>query len=563
MPYYPEPLPLNETDHINDTHADARQQKTCSSHTAGRSRHNTGYAEEVQDSSSPQTRRPHKRARVDTPPKSKNIHAAPSSRDMMPPPTKPISKPMSRMKSVRNFIPTSVRQRFSSKGKGKSSSAQQAVQLPGSDVQMYENGYCEPVDPPSQPSSDRARPPTRHGGEQGLYMSGALPIENSQQVTSACPAHSLPSVGLKSGGAEFTFRSASPIKLQEHHSDTLPTQPSYIRLMDGLDNDPTLNLGLQDPRSRTSDQTYRNTQISQRGEENHGEGQARKHRASEHAYDNRPLHRDIAQSHGYRHPDSLRSHLPDASMGNAHDGSAINPVTPGPSRFRPTQEVDNVVSPFFGSSNRNPPQFSRTSVAERQHSTIRSNNYPSHRQREPEPESVQTPRTVWQGGHSLNGLSFFNSPLNKRNEPIEWRHEGRPSEYIAKSQQPFVSRNVNSRGFIRRPDDDRSPYVHDSSYGSLERPFCSRQPPVQPHSTIPFQPFSRASHSRAAPPSSAMPPIVRGSNRFPVHPSPLLMGLERAGVRSSGASYTQIPGNTIATPVMNLFTGSGRRSVRR
>jgi hypothetical protein len=569
MPFYPEPLPLDEEGFLNESRpnalqaspsalrADALQQATISSHTASRSVHNVGYAEDLGESSSPQTYRPHKRPRVDTPFRPKNANAAPSSRDKMPPPSKTIS----RMRSVRNFLPASVRQRFSSRGKVVVSQVSPPARMHGSDVQMFKNVYCEPVDPPAQPSSGRGRPPTRHGAQQEPYMSGALPVENIQQVALVGPAQSLHCIGPNSNGAEFTFRSMSPMKLDDHRSSKLPTQPSYLRLMDGLSNDTRLNLGLQDPRGRAPDQMSRTTQVAQRSDASYRGRASRQHDASSYSYGSQSPRKGTSPSPGYHHLGSLRSHKSDASMGDTRNRGSWNPTTPAPARFRPTQEVENVVSPFFKSSNCNPPQFSRASVAERHISITRSNDYPSHQQWEPELGPESTSKFDWREGRSLNGLSFFNSPLNERNEPINLRHEERSLEYASQTQRHH-SRNVTSKGFIRRPDHD-SPYTYDSSYRTVEKPSYSSQQHVQRHPAIPSQSFSRTSHSCALPPPTATHTIVRVRNRSPARAHSNLTGLERAGVRSSRVLHTPNPDNTCATPVTNVFAGSGRRAVRR
>ena len=533
IPDYPDPLPFEEY-RSNDPYPRVGQQMTSTSHTVDRSVHNKGYADGADESSSPQTSRPHKRARIDTSPRSRNIHAAPSSRDLMPPPP----KTMSRMASVRNLIPKPVRQRFSSKGKGKATKPSTPVQIPGSDVQMSEGGYDEPVEPLAPSSSARD---TRHGTQQGPYMSGALPVGYTQPATSIDTAQLATSVGHHRSGTEFTFRSASPIKLDTNRPDKLPTQPSYIRLMDGLSSDTGLNLGLQDPRIHTSDQIHHESQIAASSEHDGGEGPSRQHRGSQR-----------------NDRSSLRFRLSNAFIGNTRDRGAVDPVTPVPSRSRSTQEVENVVSPFFGNRDRNSLLYPRVPNAERHDSMIRSNGYPLHRQRKLDLEPP--PPTSWREGRSLNGLSFFDSPLNKWNETIEWRHARKPSEKPLQSQR-YHSRNLNSRGFIKRPDDGL-PFENDRHSSTLERPF-SQQHPVQFHSTNPSQFSSHASHSRAAPPKSATHSNIHHRIQSPVHANTHLVDLERAGVRSSRASHILHSGRTSSTPVTNLFTGSGRRTIRR
>ncbi|KAF2690634.1 hypothetical protein K458DRAFT_354819 [Lentithecium fluviatile CBS 122367] len=548
IPNFGEPLPLDTEGNFDGggtSHPGVEQQHTASSHTVGSSAHNTGHAEEVAGSSSPQTSRPKKRIRTDSSSRPNNIHAAPSSRDLMPPP----SKPLSRMRSVRKLIPSTIRKKFS----GSKANRIAAVDAAEPDVQMFGNGYWETVDPPAQPSSDRERPPSRHGDgtPQGPpCMSGALPVENAQQTRYASEMQPLSNVDLSPGQAEFTFRSPSPIKMDGTQANRIPAEPSYIRLMDGLGRDNGLNLGLQDPRGRSSNQTHQTTQVARSSGTEHDQASAGGQQTSGYAS---PMHTLPT----YSHADSLRSYPANTFANQSDERARVDPVTPASIRHqRPAQEVDQVVSPFFRSSSRYSPQYSRSQVAERQNSMIHSSGYLYHQQPEPLAQGD------WRGRRSLNGLSFFDSPLNQRNEPIERRYERRPTQYITIPQK-HQPRNLDSRGFITRSHDSRSPCVINHSYNSFDRSLNSRQQPVHPQPAIPFPSFSRASQSRAAPPPSAMPSIVSSRSRSPIRNSSQLQGLEQTGVRSSRPSHTHISGNTFSTPARTLFSSSGRRSIRR
>jgi hypothetical protein len=521
------------------------QQNTASSHTAGRSAHNTGYAEEVGETPSPQTRRPHKRLRIDSPATSKNLHAAPSSRDLMPPPPKSIS----RMRSVRNIFPT-IRKKFSN---GKPSPLPRHPHPVNSDVQMYENGYWEAVSASDQPSSDQDRPPARHDTQRNSpYMTGALPIENHEQTLYTRELQSRADGEPNDSRAEFTFRSPSPIKMIRH-SNTLPTEPSYIRLLDDLGHDSGLNLGLQDPRGDTCQQIYASTPTAQRGGDGRRDDQP--WRLSNDTPNQSPLR--VPSSQTYRQPNIRKSRPVNVSSRNTPNRMPINPVTPAPARFqRPAQEVDQVVSPFFGNTHHSPIQYIRAPVAERKDSMIPSNGYLYRRQPQ------LTEQADWRRGRSLNGLSFFDSPLNDRNEPIERRHEARQSEYIAPPQQ-YQRRNFYSRGFNTRPENIRSPYANNGSYDSFDKSYRTCQQPVHSRSVIPFPSFDRTSQSRAAPLPSATNAFISNRVRSPIRNKSRLNGLERAGVRSSRMSHRSIPGNAFPTPGRTVFSSSGRRSIRR
>lgn len=532
IPPFPDELPFEQNATPENLNANAEQQIPASSHTVGRSAQNTGYAEELGDRSSPQTGRPSKRARINSPPRTNNPNA-PSSRDLMPPP----SKTLSRMKSVRKFIP-SIRQRFS---RSKPARLSPAMQELSSDVQMYENGYCEAVDPPDQLSSERERPPARHGTDAqngGPYMSGALPVEPLPQAEAVVERQPLPNAGMQSG--DFTFRSLSPIKLDQPQAQTLPVEPSYIRLMDGLGKDCGLNLGLHDPRLGPS-QAYGSTPAAVTRDNNNAGGQGVTYHQSMRASSPQvPRHVEAQDAYPTGHYHAM-----------THN-QAIEPVTPAPSRFRPAPGIENVVSPFFGSHVYDSARIPRTSMTERQNSTPRSNAY-----RFREPKFGEN----WSTGRSLNGLSFFDSPLNDRNEPIEPGYRGRRLDSVA--PQRYQSRNVDARGFIVRPGGEPSARASEGIYGSVGRSSVQQPPLYPPGGPVSFRAFSRASRSRPALASSATGSLEREYRGSPIRASRQWSGLERAGVRSSRASHGSFGGNTSATPVRTLFSRSGRRSVRR
>lgn len=542
IPNQKEPFPLDENGKFmadSSGFPETRLQKTTPSRTAG-------YTEGAGVSSSPQEQRPLKRQRVESPLQGHNAHAPPTSRDLMPPPTKPLS----RMKSMRKIIPT-LRKKFSS---GRASPAPFSNHASDPDVQMYDDGHWEAVDAPTQPSSDRERPPTRHGYRQETpYMSGALPVECPRQPTASQEYQLLPGVGMRNENAEFTFRSQSPVKMTPQGSSGLPTERSYIRLMDGLSRETGLDLGLQDPRGSIDSQhpsTHQHRQIAD-AQQSHVETNGAKRRNRGYAF----LHQspDNAPSSLYAHPGHLRSN-PTDNFTRAHNSVSINPVTPAPARFhRPVEEVDNVVSPFFKSSNRNSQVFSRPGVAEREDSHNHCGAY-----RFPRPRATE-PQGDWHEPRGLNGLSFMNSPLNERNEPIEYRVERRATEYMA-TPRHYLARNIDSRGYITRPEPGRSPFLNDSAYGSFNRPY-SRKASIHSQSAIPFPSFGRSSQSRAGRLPPTMPSIV--SSRSPARSRPQWDNLERVGVRSSHHSQAHIPGISFTTPSRDSFSSTGRRSVRR
>ncbi|KAL1797313.1 hypothetical protein ACET3X_003919 [Alternaria dauci] len=222
----------------------AKLRTTASSHTAGRSAHTTGRLGTASSSSFIQ--RPLKRQRLDSPLPNKMQIDPPSSRDAMPPPP----KPMSRMQSMRKMLP-SFRKKSST---GRSNPIVGDAFEDNDDVQMYDNAHWRDA------GADRR---SGHDGFRGETpcMSGALPVEQSFQVSDPRDSQPLPSTGLYDNQSDFTCRTSSLVKSDKqangHRPVHLPTERSYIRLMDGLSSDNGVELGLKDPRMQpnTTDRT--------------------------------------------------------------------------------------------------------------------------------------------------------------------------------------------------------------------------------------------------------------------------------------------------------------------
>ncbi|KAF2118004.1 hypothetical protein BDV96DRAFT_489107 [Lophiotrema nucula] len=549
--YDKEPYPFDANgnilaEYIGDNSMSAK--RGASSHTAGRSAHTSGNAEE-DEASSPQTR-PRKRPRQASGQIGQNIHAIPrangrgESRDLMPPP----KKPLSRMRSIKKLIP-SMRKRFSH---GRSSPAVNINEASSADVQMYDatDGHWETVGEPV---------PFTSGGtdHEAPYMTGGLPTGHPPRPTLS---------------PDPQIYRPPPQSIPRQHAN-LPSAPSYIRLMDDLAADTGFNLQLQDPRQTP----HRYPQQAPRGEDqtdpqpaqtidasNENEATVQKRWSLGHAF----LHQSpngVAEP-TYQHPDPLRSNpasdsyqFPIARVREPAYEPSMAPVTPAPPRLHQSEaRVESVVSPFFKSSNHNSQVYSRAGVAERGDSSIPSDAYRYQR-----PRMVGVPADYHEP-RSLNGLSFFRSPLNQRNERIDYDSMYTRPEPAQRTQQHYPARNLNSRGFIKRPETGRSPWANDSADGSSfgGHRFYSQQA-GQSQSAVPFPSFVRPSHSRAAPLPSAMPSSL-ATSRSPARTSRAQYdNLAHVGVRSSRASYGHVPGNTFVTPSRNLFSGASRRSVRR
>lgn len=576
LAYDKDPYPFDENDDVSMDYSDLptrSPRQVISSHTAGRSPC-TGYSEKEAMSHNLQSR-PLKRQRVDSPLPEKNIHAPPPlsrdvasplrSRDMMPPPTSrdmmpPPKKPLSRMKSMKKLFPT-IRKKLSH---GRYSSTSNGNRISeGGDVQMYDDKHCGRVERPSEHETSynhsNERSPTRFKNrDESPYMTGALPVGHAPRLTDSPLPQLRSSVGHQSEQGDFKFRVPSPIKQLDSQQHGLPTERSYIRLMDGLSHDARLELGLQDPRSSAFRpdqrlQQHRQTKDTDGSPSRSLQTDGRNRWGSGHA-----LLRQSPKGAAYDHPDPLRSNPTNYIMAPRNEPS-MAPITPVPRRFQqPAPSGDSVVSPFFESDSRNARRYPRARDAERESSSIRSTNSQYQRSR-------ATPIQVdWHEPRSLNGLSFFNSPRNMEYEPIEYRHESPLYSVPPQQQYPvYHSRYLNSRGFITRSDIQQSPYGNDSAYGSsLERPSYSRQARGPGQHTVPSIPFNRPSHSRAAPLPSAMPSTV-STKRSPIRTSRSQWNtLASTGVRSS-RQMESTPSNSFMTPSRIIFDSSGRRSTRR
>ncbi|KAG9197913.1 hypothetical protein G6514_000752 [Epicoccum nigrum] len=216
-----------------------------SSHTAGRSANTSGYVPKSQE-------RPLKRQRVDSPlPHDMQIDA-PSSRDIMPPP----AKPLSRMRSVRGLLPTIRKKLTSSRSSPKDARNSSGKERP----------YRKKINSPGNQPTDQ-----KHWGN------GSEPHNDERNSRTEVPcnfptqrystqSHGMGLAGAKANIAEFSFRAQSPVKMLDRTSRgpvQLPNEPSYLHLMDGLSYDNGIKLDLKDPRIDTGDEQRVNTITTQ------------------------------------------------------------------------------------------------------------------------------------------------------------------------------------------------------------------------------------------------------------------------------------------------------------
>jgi hypothetical protein len=472
----------------------------------------------------------------------------------MPPP----KKPLSRMRSVRNIFP-SLRKKF---GVGRSTPSQEPEYSNGEDVAMYED---EQWDDPAQDSMGFDQASARHDHRHdALYMSGALPVERSSHITDSRGTQLLSSIGVDNEKPDFKFRAPSPVKVSQrgsnHQPVQLPTEPSYIRLMDGLSHDNQMELRLRDPRDENSNQqpAHSSQQFPSYGQNGRREENVISHEGWKAGHGSHQQSTNGPYFAAGTQLNNASFARADRSYNGPLQNRSLNPITPTPRRQQqqPSQHVESVVSPSLENSSHVISRLSKHRIAEPQGSSNRSVAYQSPRSR------MEDPGTRWREPPGLNGLSFFDSPVISSDQPAHYGHHRQQFDRPPPSRH-YQSRNLNSSGFITRPEAGRSPFFRDSAYGSpRERPTpYSRQQRMQSRAGIPFPSINRSSFPRASQIPLAMPSIVSG--RSSVRTQPQWQGLQRMGVRSSRYEFSSISGNSFANLSGNPFPGTGRRSVRR
>lgn len=565
MPNFNGPFTIDEDDELaedNGSHTSMHIKNTGSSHTVGRSAHDTGFGEGVEEEvlTNAQYQRPLKRTRVESPATGSNIHAAPSGRDMMPPP----SKPLSRMRTIRKIIPN-LRNKLTN---GRSSEVSEPKIAGDSDVQMYCDGHWGSFNDSLQTDEVDQRPSIRHDPDSdGVYMSGALPVDDDRPVDPPTHSRFLSDLGIHSNESNFTFKSPA-LGSSAPRSRNLPSEPSYIRLLDGLGDSSGLELGLKDPRYRDhghSPISHQMKQVMHRNQPDNGLAQRRmgldppQLQMQTHQNQWNFGHAFLQQSPINAKPTSTYGQSPQGRDGSsqvmiptAHGRTSVNPMTPAPARpHRPADEVDHVVSPFFGSSSHRSQPFTRSQFAEYDISSSRSGAYQSN-------HNKHSMDTDWREPRTLNGLSFLETPVNQRNERIEWKGESRPFEFVAVSPQQR-RRNINSRGFLTRVDAGVSPYGHKRMIGSFDR--------------VALQPAHHQSDLKAVIPSSSRPLRSRTARLPSAIPSTICRSSaplraqrevrDMPGVRGGQQYRPRASSFTITSPVKPAYTHVRRRVIQR
>ncbi|KAF2662195.1 hypothetical protein K491DRAFT_282683 [Lophiostoma macrostomum CBS 122681] len=255
------------------------------------------------------------------------------SRDEMPPPP----KPPSRFGSVKKAF-NSLRKRDPNE-RATSALGFSTNQGTGQNTQVHDQGSWK------QFGNQSANTFTGQGFKRSETprMTGALPVESVGKSPKRF------SIGRNVSGSkgQFTFR--SPIQFTRSETNALPNEPSYMRIMDGLDQDERMDLGLNDPRQNdltSNHYTHQNTVVNQ-SSASRDDGTGKKRFSLGHPF----LHqspqdpKDIARAH----PHPLRSNpVTQADIDMLNEVSA-NPVTPTPHRIKKStlpEDEDSVDAAF-------------------------------------------------------------------------------------------------------------------------------------------------------------------------------------------------------------------------
>lgn len=338
-----------------------------SSHTAGRSAHAAGYPFNSHE-------RPQKRQRVDSPlPPNMQIDT-PSSRDMMPPPAKPLSQ----MRSVKALIPN-IRKKFMG-----NRSSPKDVRRNGDEVHTFTQMH---VRTPRTGQGDQREALGRSDTYNVKHLQTPIPL-----MSGALPpgelAGKLRVFGARETGADasqFSFRASSPVKINTRRSKTqaeqFPTEASYLNLMDGLSYDNGIDFSIKDPRDNVSGgydiyNTTTHSDSPQQYQHGRGESLSQQYRSVGSAF----LHGSSANS-----PRQLNGQQCSPSPANpkgfftrAHYDSSVGVANPNfPQHQQPVDQAQNVVSSFFGRRQHDAPTMPRPSNTETQTSSHPSVAFPS------------------------------------------------------------------------------------------------------------------------------------------------------------------------------------------
>lgn len=529
---------LHEIESIAGTYVedDGRIQESQLDYTVGRSAHTTGHHSSPHD-------RPLKRQRVDSPLPSDMQIDIPSSRDMMPPP----AKPLSRMRSVRGLLPK-MRKKFSS-----NHSSQRGPQINGDGARLLTD---------KQIRASRAGPEDQErqvGGSHHInaqdseahipYMTGALPTEGSSEKLRVFGKRRT-----EDDTSEFSFRAASPVKMSDRknlmQTTPLSAEPSYLHLMDGLSNNNNVDFSLRDPRDNVAE-GYGISDIAKPS----NASQQNQHRGEEFPsqrrwrFGNPFLHQSPGDSTGQSNTQRITPLLtsPKGFFTRAHyDPSVSTATTISPQHQNIANQ--NVVSSFFGGRQHGAYTAPRPSNTETQTS--------SH----PSIVSQSQTNLIAHNSSELRRQSSTSKPsLNKslqgaQHTPISGeRHWQAPPHDFTQGYSELFVRNVEHN--LPTPS-----YTDNSNYASPRR--AIHEVSHQRGTWIP-SPASRSNSalcSRIGRVPSKNPPFIsRYSDRNPIQwDTP-----PRMGVRSTRQSFGNMKGTMIESASAHPALRTKRRSVQR
>ncbi|KAJ9665117.1 hypothetical protein H2201_004777 [Coniosporium apollinis] len=376
-----------------------------------------------------------------------------SSRDLMPPPSLPITR-----KS--NAPPHSREQNRESTGGHRPSLGSNRSHSNGSrngkpDLQIYENGSWQSANRRSQLEEGVSQIRLSSGMEEptSAYMSGALPTAPSRRPT----PREVASRGVESSrGVQPPFKPLTQTRASTDHR----TQRDDMPFLKPLNRGP----GTTDMQSHAHSPGYSQQQALKENLQQTLPDVAMDNR---YAYDGAP-HMPLEQypsssmkretydrtaMNKYPHQQgptepAYSAHFPSSSR--TIQMSDI-PVTPAPQRRLYSAGVsrqDSVASPFFRNTTSN-----FHSNNSRQPSQVLNASHPGTVQQIAHSYRMAPVAPLdWREPRSINGLSFITSPHNMNNEPI-YRREA-PAYNDHHTLQPFLMSPMprNEAGLFRRPD---------------------------------------------------------------------------------------------------------------
>ncbi|KAF2002576.1 hypothetical protein P154DRAFT_618338 [Amniculicola lignicola CBS 123094] len=180
--------------------------------------------------------RPQKRQRVESPLLEHNIHAEQynNGRSAMPPPPRPLS----RMKSLKKFIPT-LRKRSGTSGNTPGRLEE------GNDVQVLQDGRVATIGLPTRFTAGTTRPSAR------LEFIQRSPLSRAFQEAPQSAVRNPPPIVTEEDMDDDLYRPPTPYASKQAQSaqspPTLPHDRSYIHIMDGI-TPGSPDLAIRDPR---------------------------------------------------------------------------------------------------------------------------------------------------------------------------------------------------------------------------------------------------------------------------------------------------------------------------